>query len=294
MKILKSRQSFKPSALGNILILTLALLFGACGKNSGVKQEIVKDVNITTSLEDENVFLNINAVFKIGSVSMTSITLPVVNPNQPDIKYGEISFKPTLTEGYNEIGLSFNLSAATEVKGGAPTLPNGEELPIGGFGETEVVELAIESINSKIYLAFGQDATVLGFAIAIKEFDVVKDAIPGANIFLGFDIKGVLGMVGLFTGEETLQSGLGFFLDLSSVFTGEILDDLIAGNPISEEAYNQMQSDLIDQNVQSLSLGAKKKNIFKDIGLTRRNLRKLNKAMKKLGNTTVDYVEAKE
>ena len=88
--------------------------------------------------------------------------------------------------------------------------PNGNDLPIGGFGPTEIIELAIGKINSKLYLSFGKDNTLLGFAVVIKEFDVVGQSIPGANIFLGFDIKGVQGMAGIFSSEQEMQSGQNF------------------------------------------------------------------------------------
>ena len=90
-----------------LIILLSTLIFTSCGKSP--EREIVKDVQINSSLEDGDVYLSISSVFKIGAVSMTSIQLPIVDPNDPSIKYGEVSFRPTIEAGYNEIGIKFNL-----------------------------------------------------------------------------------------------------------------------------------------------------------------------------------------
>jgi hypothetical protein len=280
----------KSQTLMTMTLLSMTLLFASCGKSP--ENKIVKDVSINSILEDGDVYLSFSTVFKIGSISMTSIQLPIVNPYDSSIKYGEISFKPTLEAGYNEIGIKFNLSASSEVQAGFGTLPNGDELPISGFGPTDVIELKIDKINSKLYLAFGKDHTLLGFAVTIKEFDVVGKAIPGANIFLGFDIKGVNGMAGIFSSEQEMQSGLGFFLDLSSVISNDIINDIIENRPITPETFAQMQENVTMNSLRKMTTGDEEP-LFKDINGDVKTLRKLNKAFRKLGKRTVRYVDKK-
>ncbi|MEC7182002.1 MAG: hypothetical protein VXW15_04765 [Bdellovibrionota bacterium] len=272
--------------LFTLTLLISTLFLASCGKSP--ENQIVKDVNVNSSLEDGDVYVSFSSVFKIGAVSMTSIQLPIVDPRDSSIKYGEISFKPTLEPGHNEIGFKFNLTASSEVQGGYGTLPNGEDLPISGFGSTEIIELKIDKINSKLYLAFGKNHTLLGFAVVIKEFDVVGDAIPGANIFLGFDIKGVQGMAGLFSSQEEMQSGLGFFLDLSSVVSNDIINDIIDKKPITPEVFAQMQENVTMESITRMTTGDQEP-LFTDVNASRRNLKKLNKAFKKLGKRKVNY-----
>ena len=270
-----------------LITLLSTLIFTSCGKSP--ESEIVKDVQINSSLEDGDVYLSISSVFKIGAVSMTSIQLPIVDPKDPSIKYGEVSFRPTIESGYNEIGIKFNLSASSEVTAGYGTLPNGDDLPIGGFGPTDIIELAIGKINSKLYLSFGKDNTLLGFAVVIKEFDVVGQSIPGANIFLGFDIKGVQGMAGIFSSEQEMQSGLGFFLDLSSVISNDIINDIIENRPITPDAFAQMQENVTMDSLRRMTVG-EENTLFEDINGDRKSLRKLGKALRKLGKRKVNYV----
>jgi len=280
----KGQENLRKIFTLTLLISTLFLV--SCGKSP--ENKIVKDINISSSLEDGDVYLSLSSVFKIGAVSMTSIQLPIVDPRDTSVKYGEVSFKPTLEPGHNEIALKFNLSASSEVQGGYGTLPNGEDLPISGFGASDVIELKIDKINSKIYLAFGKNHTLLGFAVVIKEFDVVGKALPGANIFLGFDIKGVQGMAGLFSSQAEMQSGLGFFLDLSTVVSNDIINDIIDKKPITPEAFAQMQENVTMDSITRMTTGDQEP-LFKNINASRTNLKKLNRAFKKLGKRKVNY-----
>ena len=193
--------------------------------------------------------------------------------------------------GENEIYLALNLSKTAQINGSAtPTLPNGSNLPLAGIDENNtMVELEISQINSKIYLALDRDTTIVGFAIAIKEFDVMKDYIGGANIFLGFNIRDVLGMVGLFTGKDEGQSGLGIFVDLSSVISGDILNDILSGSPVHEILKDGSRS-LSHDSYKSLRFSAfnssKRRSTaierFKHSGPTKRSKRKVYKAFKKM------------
>ena len=110
----------------------------------------MKDVSISSSLEDGDVYLSFSSVFKIGAVSMTSIQLPIVDPRDSSVKYGEISFRPTLEPGQNELRSSTFL-LLQRFKEDMELYR--ENLPISGFGATDVIELKIDKINSKLYLA---------------------------------------------------------------------------------------------------------------------------------------------
>lgn len=288
---MKLQTKKKLTFISTAVVLCLTLFMSSCGQGGGVKQDIVKEVSVVTSLEDGDVYLSLAILFKIGTTNMTSITLPIVNPNN-QVKYGEISFKPTLTPGYNEVKLKFNMSFAAEVNGGYATLPNGKDLPIGGLDESDVIELGIDQIHSKIYLALKKDLAMFGFAVAIKQFDVLSDYLQGANIFLGFDIKGVLGTVGIFTGDDEWESGLAMFLDVSKYLTNDIINDMINQKEITPERFEAMQSRIASQTVDPVKQEIRKAN-FGSRNLSRKNGMALYKAMRKLKGKTVNYVERK-
>lgn len=208
-----------------------------CGKNG--PNQIVSDVNLATSLEDGDIMLDLSAIFNFGNISMTAVKLSLINPNDPSIEYGEFRILPTL-DMKNEVGVRVNLSEAAQVSGGLVTLPNGDPLPIGGLNNTEVLELNIGQIKAKLYLALAQKTMMFGFAIPIKEFDRVSEYVGAVNIFPGFVIKGVRGMVGIFTGREEGQSGLGFFLDLSAVINPEILNRILDGIKLTQEEFKTL------------------------------------------------------
>ena len=284
---MKTKTQFKRKFSFLILPIFLAgsLLISSCGKNP--EQGIVKDVDIHTELREGDVWLTLGAVFKLGAASLTDISFPVVDPQDSSIKYGEVSFRPQEEEGLNEIRLSFNLSSAAQVEGGLAKLPNGEDLPIAGVDTSNVLQLDIAQINSRIYLALNSEQTVLGFAIAIKEFGKIGDTLSGANLFLGFDIKGVIGSVGLFTGDEPLENGLGFFVDLSSVFTTDMINDIIAGKEISEESFSEMKISARSNNQLARS---KTRENFQDEGNTPRNMLGVAKEVDEFGARTLRFV----
>ncbi|MBF0314840.1 MAG: hypothetical protein HQK50_02110 [Oligoflexia bacterium] len=228
------------TVLTHVLMLFLVLTIG-CGQ---VENKVVKDVSLKASIEDSEVWLGLSAVFNLGSMSMTGIKLPIIDPNDSSKVYGEIFFKPTMEGNYNEVGAKINLSYAAKLPGGFASLPNGEELPVGGSNSSQIIELAISQIHSKVYIGLDQNFTLFGFAISIKEFDTLAKYVGGANIFLGFNIKGIRGMVGVYTGLDTLQSGLAFFVDLSSVITVDILNDIINGVALDPTAlsYSKAQT----------------------------------------------------
>ena len=89
-------------------------------------------------------------------------------------------------------------------------------------------------------------------------------------------------MAGLFSSQEEMQSGLGFFLDLSSVVSNDIINDIIDKKPITPEAFAQMQENVTMESLNRMTIGDQEP-LFKDMNASRRNLKKLNKAFKKLG-----------
>lgn len=269
------------------VLLGASLIFASCGKNP--EQDIVKDVDVYTELRDGDVWVNLKANFKLGEASLTEISFPIVNPDDSSIRYGEISFTPLEEVGYNEISLSFNLSASDEVQGGLASLPNGSELPVAGMNNGDVLQLVIDSINSRIYLGASDSMTVLGFAVSIAEFEKLGDLINGANVFVGFNIKEVLGSVGIYTGDQPLKNGLAFFVDIHSVIPQEVLELARSGRHIDEFEFQAALS-----KAEFRATSRSKKAPFRNIGNTPHNFMSIYKEVEELGNKTLHFIPTEE
>lgn len=199
--------------------------------------EFVRDVALETTIDEAgDVWISSSAMVEFGGMSMTSVTLPIINPAAPGKLYGKFEINPTLGSTMNEIVVKVNLSESAKVPGSANVLlPNGQALPLAGLGNVNLIQLNVDQINSKIYIGLGHDITFLGYAITIAEFAQVAKYSPNANVFLGFEFGGVKGAAGMFTGTTETKSGLAFFVDLSKIITTDILNDIIVGIPSERE-----------------------------------------------------------
>lgn len=277
--------------LFSVLGLSLIFVLSGCkGTPQQNKSPLVKDVHMTTSLNEENkLYLNVMASFQLGQVTIDADNLEIVDPYDSSIKYGELIFKPVPNKpGFNKIGVRLNLSNIGHVGSGTPTLPNGEALPIGTVSpKSKLYEVYIPQINSKLYIGLGPDMTIMGFAITLKEFDAVADYVNDANVFLGFTIKGVQGNAGIYTGTSTMESGLGFFVDLSSVVTTDIINDLLNSFEVTPERYAAMKQTLAEMDEVDNGKFLLNRMIFKNSNYNKRNLRGFYKAFKRMGKKKI-------
>jgi len=255
--------------------LVLGLLnLSSCGKNA--PNQVVSDVKINTLLINGEVNLDVSAIFNLGNASMTALNVSIIDPRNPDESYGSFRILPTL-DFKSEIGISVNLSHAARIPGGAATLPNGSAIPIGGLDQTQLVQLQLQQMNARIYFAFSPKTFLLGFALPIKEFDVVSKYVGMANIFPGFDIKGVRGMAGLFTGLDPGTSGLAFFLDLSSVINSDVLNKILNGERIDSLGSSGTQG-----VVKSASSSQSNLNFTKGMTASKAKMNKVQQVLEKM------------
>lgn len=200
----------------SIMLISLGL-FQSCGKGSGQNQ-YVSDIYLETKTIDGDSWIYLKSVLNIGGLSLPSLALPIVDPRNPGEQFGEVSMIPVLGGQSNEISIGVNLSKAANLPTQAGiSLPNGQGLPLRVPAGVDLMQLTVGQTNSKIYLGLGNDTAFMGFAVAIKEFDQIARYLPGANIFMGFNIKGVLGSAGIFTSDVSGQSGIGLFVDLGTL-----------------------------------------------------------------------------
>ncbi len=80
-----------------IFLITL-LLTGTIACSKKQPSQIIKDVSVNTELIDNEIYLSLDAILDFGVMSLTSIDLPITDPNEEGKIYGRISFKPTLNK----------------------------------------------------------------------------------------------------------------------------------------------------------------------------------------------------
>lgn len=191
----------------------LAFYLSACGQSGN---QVVKNVSVATHVKDNDVYVDVNAIFDLGNTALPTITLPIFDPRNPGTNYGSISMAATL-DGRNQIGVSVNFTKATKLPGGSAHLPNGSNLPIGGLQGIQVVEILIPNTTGRIYVALDRGVAMAGFAFSIKEMDQIGANIPGVNLFPRFSFNRVNGIAGVYTGAQSGQTGLALFVDLSAL-----------------------------------------------------------------------------
>lgn len=190
-------------------VLTLLLGFSflvSCGKSG---HKYVTDVQFETVTHDENSFLD------------TSFTLDLGNVEIPyyfsEIGKGYGSFSLATIDGKPVLNLHLNLSELLKLPQSAnPTLPNGTNLPIDA-GSLGIIELPIDDVLGKIYVAASSDNLFVGFAFSIKELNVVGQKLGKVNLFYNFNVKGVLGSAGLFSDSALNQTGIAAFVNLKGL-----------------------------------------------------------------------------
>lgn len=218
-------QSFKVSFVGCrklVCLLALVVLVTSCGK-SGSQPKIVQDILLNTRDIDGEVTVDLGVTLDIGNVQLPTVTIPVFNPKNPSVKYGEVRTRGGFS-GLNDIEVSVNLTQALEVQGGQATLPDGSPIPVGGLGNAAVVQIPLMNDQHRIYLAADRGVALLGAALTFKEFDQVGGSIRGADLMIPFMIRGVRGAFGFFTSTSSGKSGFAVFVDLGSLITpSEIL-----------------------------------------------------------------------
>lgn len=206
-------------------VAALCLLLGTgltgCGKGGGLGG-MVEDVQVSTIERDGQLYGQLTATLNTGAMMIAGLDVPIVNPKQPGKILGHVSINSNFCGqsfcGGSVLKVDMNISA---ISNGGPldhTLPNGAPVPIGNIEQGAVVALPIGHTGARLYVGMGKNVALVGFALPFKQFDSIGQYVPGVNLWQPFDLgeKG-RGIVGIFTGMQPGQSGLGLFVDLSGV-----------------------------------------------------------------------------
>jgi hypothetical protein len=200
----------KPIYLNFTATCLLALSLTAC---SSSLSQFLQNVDVSTSSENNQQYVNLTAVVSLGNVSVSGISIPVKDP-QTGANLGSVTFGQN-SSGQSTIGLS--LDATTISKGDATlgsTLPNGKALPFAlatTYGDVMAVSILQ---NSRVYIGGDlQSNIIIGVALGVSALDGIESEIGGAaNLFFSHSFSSsVTGMGGIYGSTTPGESGIAVF-----------------------------------------------------------------------------------
>lgn len=241
--------------LNFITLVMLSLIVSACGK----RPQVVTGIQVQTSTLNQDVLLSLKADLNLGNMTFPAVTLPVLHP-KGQTQIGSVQLMPVLG-GKNQIKISLNVSAVSDLQAEQSYLPNGQLVPLIANNPTITIPLGA---GANIYLTLGADAVALGVAVPIKQFDGIGSAVGSINLFPVFSIDKVIGAAGIFTGSQAGQNGFALVADVTQyvkmqdIFVPEQSVDLAYSSQIpsaaKEEKVNAMIFELNRKKVR-LQLG---------------------------------------
>lgn len=193
--------------MGKLALLgSTALFLSACGDNS--LSNAFKNVSITNLDQDGHAVVELKAEVGTANIIFAGASLPILDPKTGK-NLGSISMQRTI-EGKNLLTVSANI---TGIKlGNVLTdnkLPNGNSVPVAGL--TSLIAVPAGH-SSRIYIGEAGDKMMVGVAVAIEQFDVLAQYIPGQSVFFNLSGGKVSGLGGFFTSAQSAKSGIALFV----------------------------------------------------------------------------------
>lgn len=214
------------SSIAKVLtVVAFSALVSSCGK----QPNIVKDIKVVSTNHDSDIHLSLQADLDLGSMQFPSAVIPILHPDSR-VQLGSVELQPVLG-GNNQLRVSANISALTDLRTEMADLPNGNLVPLIAQNPTITIELGS---GAELYLTLGSNAVALGVAIPIRQFDSIGSNVGSANLFPVFTIDQVIGSAGLFTGSKAGQNGFALVADVTNyvnmqdVFVPQFASELIA------------------------------------------------------------------
>jgi hypothetical protein len=205
--------------LGHKALLISFSIFLIIGCNPPSQEvQVLKDLELGAYKNDDgDIIIDFGMQLDLGNMNLPSIEFNIRHP-ETHVDLGYVSLLSGF-DGTNEISAGVNLTGASggKVVSGDATLPNGRQIPVGGIDYSKVINFQVENTTVRVYLGIAEGMALVGVAVPIVQFSDIGDSIGSVNIFPMFDIKGVKGIAGLFTGDGQNANGLAIFFDFSSV-----------------------------------------------------------------------------
>ncbi len=192
-------------------IAFLGMSLSACSNSSWVK-----GASLATETVNNNDYISLTTTLDTGSMTLIPISIPIQNPNNPSEQLGQLSIQTGMGTGA-QLSLKVNLSSALNIPGSssAGKLPNGTDIPVATPDANKWIQIPIRGQSSRIYLNLdtANKTAVMGVAVGISNLNVGV----GANLLIPFNVSGVNGLAGVYSGTVAGQSGFALFADASSL-----------------------------------------------------------------------------
>ena len=195
------------SFLKLLTLVLISLFVSACGQG---RPQVVTGIQVQSSVQNQDVIIALKADLNLGNMMFPSVTLPIIHPRGQTI-IGSVDLLPVLG-GANQIKISVNVSALSDIHASQAFLPNGNAVPLIANNPTISIPLGA---GAQLYLTIGANAVALGVAVPIKQFDGIGNAVGAINLFPVFAIDKVVGAAGIFTGSQSGQNGFALIADIT-------------------------------------------------------------------------------
>ncbi len=206
-------------------VLALALSLSACGKNS---KKIVSDVDVKSQDIDQQKYVTADFEMSLGAAEFPFINLPLPK------NYGSLELYRL--NAVNRVRINVNLTEITKLPGGDATLPNGTMVPVDAMG-AGIIEIPVDGINGKVYVAYSDDVALVGFAVSIKQLDGVGSSLGTIGVFPNFDIKNVNVTAGVYSSEDQGETGIAVFGNVAGLINGSTSIELAKETFKTREQY---------------------------------------------------------
>ncbi|MDR3606447.1 MAG: hypothetical protein P4M08_03600 [Oligoflexia bacterium] len=230
------------SFIGNKALLSLAALTAValetgCGSSSSSVGNMVSGVKVSSSVQNGDIWASLTANLNTNSFILAGLQVPIVDPQNPSIEYGQISLTETLCTGSGicqnggQLSLSVDLTAVAKLPNLEGTdLPNGTPIPLSGL--SSLIALPIGNTNGKVYVDFSSGKAVIGVAFPFKALNSVGQYVPGLDIFDAVNFGSVNAYVGIFAGSQSDQTGIALLVDASAVFSSGASGNAVQANAV--------------------------------------------------------------
>jgi hypothetical protein len=193
-----------------LALLTSMFALTGCGDSA---TKWVEDVNVETANQNDQKWVVTDFQLNLNKVMLPFLTLPLPN------SYG--AFRMWRLNGKNYMGVDLNLTTILDQPGGNATLPNGQMVPVDTNG-VGVIEVEIDDINGKVYVAMAEGMTLVGVAVSIDQLDGM--GVGEIGVFPMFNIKGYDVTAGLYTSDESGKTGIAVFANVGSLWEKSTYD----------------------------------------------------------------------
>lgn len=187
-------------------VVVLLFSLASCGNNGS---QIVSDIGVETRDEDNSKFVTSDFKLNIGETQLPFLHLPLPR----NLGY----FRTFRLNADNYVAVDINLTEVLKLPGGIAQLPNGAMIPVDTNG-AGVIQIEVPGINGRVYVAHREEMTLVGFAFSIKQLDGLGNSIGTVGVFPNFNIGKIQLSAGVFSGEDSMQTGIAAFANLGALW----------------------------------------------------------------------------